>query len=226
MKTLSKEERALLKSLNTPLKIQDFLDTLSFNLEESGETCMSPKRVLRERKAHCIEGALLAGVCLWLNKKQPLIVSLKVKQSDYDHIIVLYKENSYYGAISKTNHNVLRFRDPVYKNVRELVMSYFHEYFLVETGEKTLLGYTKPINIKKFGSKWIVREDDLWDIAEDIYDTPIIEIVPKENKRNLRNAHSLEQDAAKIEEWPRSEERRRCPEPADEGPGPITIKSP
>lgn len=201
MKTLTKEEKEFLKNLNTPLKIQDFLDTLSFNHEENGETCMSPRCVLREKKAHCIEGALLASVCLWLNKKQPLIVSLKVKQSDYDHIIVLYKEHGHCGAISKTNHNVLRFRDPVYKNVRELVMSYFHEYFLVETGEKTLLGYTKPINIKKFGTQWITREDNLWDIAEIIYDTSIIEIVPKENKKKLRNAHEVEQQAAKIEEW-------------------------
>lgn len=201
MNTLNKEDKQFLKSLNTPAKIQDFLDSISFNLEESGETCMSPIRVLREKKAHCIEGGLLAGVCLWLNKKQPLLVSLKVKQSDYDHIIVLYKQNGYYGAISKTNHNVLRFRDPVYKNVRELVMSYFHEYFLVETGEKTLLGYTKPITIKKFGNEWITREDNLWDIAEAIYDTPIIEIVPKENKKSLRNAHEVEQEAAKTPEW-------------------------
>jgi hypothetical protein len=201
MEGLTKEDKQFLKSLNTPSKIQDFLDSISFNLEENGETCMSPVQVLRERRAHCIEAGLLAGVSLWLNKKQPLLVSLKVKQSDYDHIIVLYKQNGYYGAMSKTNHNVLRFRDPVYKNVRELVMSYFHEYFLVETGEKTLLGYTKPINIKKFGTAWITREDNLWDIAEAIYDTPIIEIVPKENKKNLRNAHEVEQEAAKTPEW-------------------------
>lgn len=201
MKILTKTEKQFLKSLDTPLKIQDFLDTLSFNHEEGGETCMSPKRVLETRKAHCIEGALLAGVCLWLNKKTPLIVSLKVKESDYDHIIVLYKENGFFGALSKTNHNVLRFRDPVYKNVRELVMSYFHEYFLVGTGEKTLLGYTKPINIKKFGTKWVGREDNLWDIAENIYDTPIIEIIPKENKRKIRKAHEVEKEAAQIQEW-------------------------
>lgn len=199
---LTKKEKEILKGLDTPSKIQDFLDTLSFNHEEDGETCMSPRKVLETRKAHCIEGGLLAGTALWLNKKTPLIVSLKVKASDYDHIIVLYKVNGYFGALSKTNHNVLRFRDPVYKNVRELVMSYFHEYFLVETGEKTLLGYTKPINIKKFGTAWVTREDNLWDIAEIIYDTPIIEIVPKENKRKLRNAHEVEQEAAKIPEWP------------------------
>ncbi len=201
MNTLTKEEKRFLKSLNTPKKLQDYLDSIPFNLEENGETCMSPKMVLKEKKAHCIEAGLLVGVSMWLNRKTPYIVSLKVKASDYDHIIVLYKENGYYGALSKTNHNVLRFRDPVYKNVRELVMSYFHEYFLPETGEKTLLGYTKPINIKKFGDDWISREDNLWDIAEAIYDTPVIEIVPKNNKKYLRNAHEVEQEASRKAEW-------------------------
>lgn len=203
MNSLNKTEKKLLSKLTTPNKIQDFLDTIPFNHEKNSETCMSPKRVLKENKAHCIEGALLAGTILWLNNKDPLIISLKVKNSDYDHIITLYKENNYYGAISKTNHNVLRFRDPIYKTVRELVMSYFHEYFLISNGEKTLLGYTKPINIKKFGTKWIEREDDLWDIAEKIYNTPIIEIVPKENKHLIRNAGKIEMASANIPEWPR-----------------------
>lgn len=201
MKIVSSAEKKVFSSLTTPFKIQDYLDSIPFNHEKHGETCMSPTRVLRENKAHCIEGALLAGVALWLQKRDPLIVNLKVREDDYDHIIVLYKEHGYYGALSKTNHNVLRFRDPVYKTVRELVMSYFHEYFLVSNGEKTLIGYTKPINIKRFGTKWIGRQDDLWDIAEKIYDAPIIEIVPKENKKYIRNASVTERKSADIEEW-------------------------
>lgn len=201
MENLTPHERALLLNLTTPIKIQDFLDTLAFNNEASGETCMSPIRVLRERKAHCLEGALLAATALWLQGRDTYIVNLKVKKSDYDHIIVLYKEHGYFGALSKTNHNVLRFRDPLYKNIHELVMSYFHEYFLEETGEKTLLGYTKPINIKKFGTAWICKEEDLWDIAEKIYDTPIIEIIPKENRPFIRNACKTEMLSAGIREW-------------------------
>ena len=191
-----------LKRLNTPNKIQDYLDSISFNHEKDAETCMSPIFVLKNKTAHCIEGALLAGVSLWLNNKDPVIVSLKVKdKNDYDHIITVYKENNYYGAISKTNHNVLRFRDPVYKSIRELVMSYYHEYFLTKNGEKTLLGYTRPINLKKFGTKWVTRENNLWDIAEKIYDTPIIEIIPKENKEHIRRASKIERESASIKEW-------------------------
>ncbi|MCF7843372.1 hypothetical protein K9M47_00560 [Candidatus Gracilibacteria bacterium] len=200
-KLLNEDETAILNGLNTPLKIQDFLDTLSFNKEKSGETCLSPRMVINKKKAHCIEGALLAGVALWFHNRAPLIINLKVRKDDFDHIITVYRENGYYGAISKTNHNVLRFRDPVYKTIRELVMSYFHEYFLVENGEKTLLGYTKPINLKKFGIRWITSDADLWDIAEKIYDTPIIEIVPMENKKLLRNASKIETTSSNIQEW-------------------------
>ncbi len=195
----SDEYKKLIR-LNTPEKIQTFLEQIPMNFEEGGETCMSPRRVLRERKAHCIEGALLAGVCLMLQGEKPHIVNLKVMKSDVDHIITLFKRNGLYGAISKTNHCVLRYRDPVYKSIRELVMSYFHEYFLPQNGKKTLLGYTKPINLHRFGTKWITAEEDLWDIAEHIYDTPIIPIIPEKSKNNIRPATSFEQKIARIPE--------------------------
>jgi hypothetical protein len=197
------KEYQVLKKLNTPEKIQTFLETIPFNHEKYGETCMSPLRVLREHKAHCIEGAFLACVCLMLSEKKPLIVSLKVEKPDVDHIIVIFKQNGHYGALSKTNHSVLRYRDPVYRTVRELVMTYFHEYFLYTTGKKTLLGYTKPINMRRFGTKWITSEEDLWDIAETIYDTPIVSVVPKKNQRHLRNAQPFERTTIAVPEWVR-----------------------
>jgi hypothetical protein len=195
---LTKSELSLFKKLKTPQKIQNFLDTLAFNHEKNGETCMSPRMVLKKKKAHCIEGAMLAATAMHLLGQKPLVVNLKVKKGDYDHIITLYKQNSFWGAISKTNHSVLRFRDPVYKTVRELVLSYFHEYFLNTTGEKTLIGYTNPINLKKFGTKWITSTENLWDIAETIYDTPIIKIVPEKNKKFIRKASSNERAGASI----------------------------
>lgn len=200
----TKHEFTKLKKLNSPTKIQDFLESLSFNHEKDTETCMSPKIVLKENKAHCLEGALFACVALWLNKEDPLLVNLKVKKGDDDHVVVLYRRNKLWGAISKTNHNVLRFRDPIYKNVRELAMSYFHEYFLLSNGEKTMLGYTKPINLKKFGKKWVTSEKNLWKIAEIIFDTPIIEVVPKESKKFLRKATKVEIESARIEEYKKS----------------------
>jgi hypothetical protein len=198
MKTLSEAEKKLLLSLDSASKIQDYLDSISFNFEEQGETCMSPQRVLKEKKAHCLEGALLACAALWLQGKSPRIMNLKVKDKDYDHVVTLFKEKGYWGAISKTNHAVLRFRDPVYKTVRELAMSYFHEYFLVKNGEKTLLGYSRPISIKRFGTKWITEEQDLWDIATTIFDLPHTRTIPEGQEKFIRKASILEQHSASI----------------------------
>ena len=198
MEAFTESELVVLKKLDTPIKIQDYLDSIPFNHEESGETCMSPKRVIREKKAHCMEGALFASACLILQKREPLILSLKVLPSDYDHVITLYKENGYWGAISKTNHVVLGFRDPIYKTVRELAMSFFHEYFLVKTGEKSLRGYSRPINISTFPDSWLTSEEDLFPIAIKICDSFHNSIIPKGNEKFLRKATKLERASADI----------------------------
>lgn len=204
---LSSKELTTLKRLNTPAKIQDFLDSLPINYEKKGETCMSPRRVLRERKAHCIEGAFLACVALLLQNKKPLILNLKVAKGDYDHIVTLFKQNEYWGAISKTNHAVLRFRDPIYRTTRELALSYFHEYFLNSNGKKTLLGYSRPINLKKFGTKWITSEKDLWNIAEKVFDMKYSRFVPKVNERFIRRASMLERRAGMLVNWEKTDKR-------------------
>ncbi len=198
---LNKSELKRFYKLNTPDKIQDFLDSIPFNFETEGETCMSPRRVMREKKANCIEGAMFAATAFLLNKEKPLLLSIKVSRGDFDHCVALYKRNGYWGAISKTNHSVLRFRDPVYKSVRELAMSYFHEYFLVKNGKKTMLGYFGPIDMNKFGVRWIVEEKDLWDIAGSIYKTKHTKVIPKNNKKDLRNASKVEMKSAGIPEW-------------------------
>lgn len=191
MYNLTKTEETLLLSLNTPSKIQDFLDSIAFNHEENGETCMSPRRVLKERKAHCVEGALLASTCLMLNRQKPTILSLRVTDNDYDHVVTVYKKEGYFGAISMTNHAVLGFRDPIYKSIRELALSYFHEYFLQQTGEKTLRGYSRLINLKRFGTSWVTSEENLFYIPQDIYNRPHTPIIPKGFENVLRKADSL-----------------------------------
>ncbi len=195
---LHKDEESFLRSLKTSSAIQDFLDSLPFNFEKGGETCMSPRRVLREKKAHCLEGAMLAATALMLQGRKPLILSLKVDRRDDDHVVALFKEHGYWGAISKTNHAVLRYRDPVYRSIRELAMSYFNEYFLVSDGTKTMRGYSKPINLRKFGSTWVVEEKDLWPIAASIFDAPHAQAIPGNNRRFIKDAHVLERKAATL----------------------------
>jgi hypothetical protein len=193
-----------LKQLNTPSKIQDYLDSIPFNFEKGGETCMPPHVVLEEKKAHCIEGAMLAAAALSLTGEKPLLHSLKVKKGDFDHVVALYKKDGYWGAISKTNHSVLRFRDPVYKTVRELAVSYFHEYFLVTDGSKTMLGYAGPIDINTLSKDWKSSREDQWDLAEKIFTMEHISVIPSAVvKKNLRVASRLERQAAGIPEWSR-----------------------
>ncbi len=198
---LSREEKILFKKLSTPIKIQDFLDTLPINFEKKGETYLSPRRVIRENKAHCMEGALFAAAALWVHGQPPLILDLKALSPDLDHVVALYKINNRWGAISKSNHSTLRFRDPVYKTVRELVMSYFHEYFINKTGKKTLVSFSRPFNLKKLGKSWITEEKDLWDIVYDLDASPHEDIYTGKTRFFIRKADKMEVRAGKLLEW-------------------------
>lgn len=204
---LTREEENILRKLYTPIKIQDFLDKLPMNWEKNGDTHMSPRRVLREKKAHCIEGALLAATALWLRGEPPIIMNLssRLGKGDVDHVVTLYKRGGRYGAISKTNHASLRFRDPIYRTPRELALSYFHEWFMNETGEKTLECYSKPLDMRKFGTDWITSEKDLWNIADALSERKHYFLVPKGNWRHVRKADKMELKAGRLIEWPSSD---------------------
>jgi len=201
---LSKKELVVFKKLNTPIKIQNFLDKIPMNWEKRGETYMSPRRALRAQKMHCLEGAIFAATALWLRGEKPLLLDLKAKGDD-DHVVALYRRNGYWGAISKTNHAALRFRDPVYKTIRELALSYFHEYFRDRDGKKTLVSYSsKPFDLRRFGVKWVTAEEDLHHIVEAIDIAPHKQIYPKKNRGLIRPADVMERRAGKIIEWKRS----------------------
>ncbi|MDB5189479.1 MAG: hypothetical protein JWL82_436 [Parcubacteria group bacterium] len=204
---LNEKELALFSRLSTPSKIQDFLDTLAVNHEKREESCHSPRRVLEERKAHCMEAALVAATALWLHGEAPLLMELRAAPGDQDHAVALYKRNGYWGAVSKTNHVSLRFRDPVYKTMRELALSYFHEYFLNVNGAKTLRAYTRPFSLKRFGTKWMTSDTGVWPIAYALHDAPHYSLLPEENKKFVRPADRIERRAGRIIEWTRSDPR-------------------
>ncbi len=204
---LSKKELAVLKKLSTPGKIQDFLDKLPINHEKHGDTCLSPRQVLREQKALCIEGAMLAAAAFWLNGEEPLLLDLTTFRHQDDHVIAVYRRNGYWGAVSKTNHTTLRFRDPIYRTIRELALSYYHEYFSYETGQKILKSYSGPLSLKRFGTAWITAEADVWHIAEALDTIPHFLCVPEKNRRLIRDASALERKAGCLTEWERLDPR-------------------
>ena len=165
---LSANERRLLRSLNTPEKVQRFLDELPYNMEDDGETLYSPRMVMRKRLADCIEGAVFAAAALRLNGHKPLIVGLHAVRDDC-HVIAVFQRVGLWGALSKSKYTGLRFREPVYRNMRELALSYFEDYFNFD-GEKTLRGFTGPIDLSGFDAQnWISTEEDLFAIDDELF---------------------------------------------------------
>lgn len=195
---LTLPEVRLLRKLNSPRKIQDFLETLPYSFDRGQDMLRSPRRVLRERTAHCIEGALLAAAALWVNGQRPLLLDLRSTPDDLDHVVALFRWHGNWGAVSKTNHAVLRYREPVYRTVRELALSYFHEYFL-DDGRKTMRDYSRPYDIAhRHGFAWLTRQDDLWDIAQDLDDSPHQSILASHQIRTLRRADPVEIAAGRL----------------------------
>jgi hypothetical protein len=179
---LEARETRILKALKTPARIQRFLDTeIAYNKEPDGDTLRSPRRVLRDKVAHCFEGALLAAAALRVQGYPPLLLDLESVRDD-DHVLAIFKQHGHWGAIAKSNYSGLRFREPVYRTLRELVLSYFEHYYNLSR-EKTLRNYSRPVNLKHFDRiGWMTAEDDLWPIAEYLTTIPHTPL--------LRNAHT------------------------------------
>jgi hypothetical protein len=198
--TVAAPEFRVLKRLTSPRKIQDFLETIPINFERRGETCTSPLVTLRRNKAHCMEGALVAALALWMHGHPPLILDLKTSDDDVDHLVTVFQIRGFWGGITKTNHAVLRYREPIFRDLRELAVSYFHEYFL-GTGRKTLRAYSEPFDLRDYRRGWITREDDLWDLETAIDRSPHHRILNRSQAAGLRNADPIEIKAGKLTQW-------------------------
>lgn len=144
------------------MQIQKFVDAIEY---QYANTALSPARVLRERKGHCLEGAMLAAAALRVNGQPPLLMDLEAVQDD-DHVIALYREHGLWGGIAKSNFAGLRFRAPIYRTLRELAVSYFEHYYNLR-GQRTLRGYSRPVNLARLdGYHWMTSEKNVWCVAE------------------------------------------------------------
>ena len=163
--TFTAAERAVFRRLRTPEKIQRFLDDLAYNKEPDGPTCRSPRRVLRDRTAHCMEGAMFAAAALSEAGHPPLLLDLEAVRDD-DHVLAIVRLRGCWGAMAKSNYSGLRYREPVYRTLRELVMSYFEHYYNLRR-EKTLRNYSRPVNLRRFHRMgWMTAEEDIWPVPE------------------------------------------------------------
>jgi hypothetical protein len=155
-----------LRSLKGPDGIQRLLDAMPYHL---ANTAWSPRQVLRENTSHCMEGAIFAAAALRANGYPPLIVDLEADH-DTDHVIAVYRVKRHWGAVAKSNYTGCRFREPVYRSVRELVMSYFNLYFNMR-GERTLRRFSRPVNLARFDHlEWMTTAKPIWFIVYHLLD--------------------------------------------------------
>jgi hypothetical protein len=161
-------ELRTLRALKTPSGIQRFLDKIPYHL---AGTAWSPRKVLQEKTAHCLEGAIFAAAALRVLGFPPFLLDLEADQ-DTDHVLAVFKMRGHWGAIAKSNFSGCRGREPVYRTVRELALSYFHTYFNLR-GERTLRRYSQPVNLARFDRRgWMTTEKGVWFIAEYLVDIP------------------------------------------------------
>lgn len=195
---LTPKERALFRQLSTPAKIQDFLNKIPAHRRD---TCFSPRTVLKRRRAHCMEGAMLAAAALRFHGFPPLVLDLTSSAHDLDHVVAIFKEGGKWGAVSKTNHAVLRYREPVYRDIRELAMSYFHEY-TDNSGRKTLRSFSAPVDLSRFDARgWMTSEKPVWYIPEYLAKVRHTEILTRSQAARLRRADPIERKVGRILEW-------------------------
>ncbi|HEV2045888.1 MAG TPA: hypothetical protein VGQ95_04745 [Chthoniobacterales bacterium] len=177
----TRSELRKLHALKTPAGVQRFLDELPYNL---GYTARSPKKVLRDRTASCFEGGVFAAAALRVLGFPPLIFDLEAER-DTDHVVAIFKVRGHWGAVAKSNFSGCRYREPVYRTLRELAVSYFNIYFNLR-GERTLRRYSRPVNLSRFDRlNWMTTEKPIWFIAEHLCEIPHTSLLTSTMEKNL-----------------------------------------
>ena len=199
---LDRSEYATLNRLRTPQQIQAFVDTIPINHEIGGETIYSVREVLAHRRAHCIEAALLAACALWIHGEPPCVMRLDCDASDYPHVVALFRRGACCGAVSKSNGVALRYRDPVYRSLRELAMSYFHEYSTAG-GRKTLRSYSAPLDLRGIDPCLWVTAKGCWDLHARLERRRHYALLSARQEKSLSRRDAFERGVAKIVQFPR-----------------------
>lgn len=176
------DERAALAALDTPARIQDFLDSIPYTTDHQTR---SPRRVLRDRCAHCTEGAIFAAAALRFHGRPPLILDLRAENDD-DHVIAVYQWRGHWGAVAKSNFAGLRYREPIFRGARELALSYFEEYYNT-LGEKSLRAYSRPFDLSALDDMhWMTTERDLEFVGARLDRVRHYPLLDAEAVRNMR----------------------------------------
>jgi hypothetical protein len=194
-----------LRRLKTPIDVQRLLNALEYH---DADTCWSPRRVLHESTAHCMEGAMLAATALRVIGYPPLIMDLEGEQDD-DHVIAVYRVRGHWGAVAKSHFNGLRERPPIFRSLRELALSYFDDYYNLR-GERTMRAYSRPVDLRRFDKlRWMTSEKPVWFIPEHLVAIPHVRLITRVQARSLHRLDRLAMRAGLLdyEQWGPAYER-------------------
>jgi hypothetical protein len=199
---LTRAEFAVLRRLSSPQQIQSFLNAIAINHETGGETILSVREVLTQRRAHCIEAAFVAACALWIHGEPPAVMHLDCAPTDYPHVVALFRRSGGWGAISKSNGTPLRYRDPIYRGLRELAMSYFHEYS-DKHGRKTLRSYSAAFDLRRIDPDlWVTNKRACMEANDRLASARHYPLVTVRQTRLLARRDPFERHAAKTVEYP------------------------
>jgi len=204
---LDKLEYAILRRLRTPQQIQAFVNALPINHEIGGETVFSVRQVLAYRRAHCIEAALLAACALWVQGEPPRVMRLDCDASDYPHVVALFRRGACWGAISKSNGVALRYRDPIYRSLRELAISYFHEYSTAG-GRKTLRSYAVPLDLRRVDPGLWITADGCWELHDQLERRRHYPLISAWQRKLLSRRDAFERASGKMVQFPKGARQR------------------
>lgn len=178
----TRREAAFLRGLTPPWRIQKYLDQVDYDVK--GASCRSPRRVLRERVVQCLDGAIFGAAALRVQGYPPLVLDLEAVRDD-DHVLAVYRERGHWGAIGRSNFSGLRFREPIFRTLRELVLSYFESYFNLRR-EKTLRRYSVTCDLSRFDDRgWMTSEEDLWYVSDHLFTIRHYRVLTKAMERSL-----------------------------------------
>ncbi|MFO1324653.1 MAG: hypothetical protein U1F15_11385 [Burkholderiales bacterium] len=200
---LTAREYRMLARLASPARIQAFVSSIPANFELHGETVHSVRNALRQGEAHCIEGALVAACALWIHGEPPLVLHLGCAPHDNPHVLALFRRGRCWGAISKSNGAWLRFREPVYRSLRELAMSYFHEFF-DRRGCKTLRSYSGAYDLRRVDpADWVTAEQSCWQLHDRLASLRHHPLMTPAQARSLARRDPFERKSTSLVEHPR-----------------------
>ncbi len=206
---LTVREFAILERLDTPQKIQAYLNGMAINHELTGETVLSVREVLKQRRSHCIEGAFFAACALWVHGAPPLVMHLDCDLSDYPHVVALFRVGRHWGAISKTNGVALRYRDPVYRSLRELAITYLHEYSN-KKHRKTLRSYSGAFDLRRMDPKlWVTCESQCWEAHDRLAALRHYPLISPRQARLLSTRDPFERRITKLVQYPKPKKRAK-----------------